>query len=661
MNRWIACAGALLVAACAPAGPASGPAPASAPTAAAGSGSWPPARPIPYPVTVSPGFQQAVASGTRTGTGRPGSRYWTNGASYRIRVQLFPDDKRLDGTETVRYYNRSPDTLRALVVDLTQNIHAPGAVRLEPAEVTGGVKLARVVVGGETLQGDQPRGPRYVVDGTKLYLFPSNPVQPRDSVDLAIDWSFTIPKQGAGGRMGYDTDLFFLAYFYPQVAVYDDVEGWATDQFLSPGEFYGDFARYQVDLVVPAGWVVTGTGELTNAANVFSAPVLARIAAAERSDSVVHVLTAADFDRATRTSSGSLTWSFRADSVHDVAFGITRRSLWDATRTSVGDRTGDGQPDYARVDALYREPAVRWRSAARYAQQSIRAHSEFTGLPYAWSHMTAVEGDGIIGGGMEYPMMTLIGAYTTASDTALYGVVSHELAHMWVPMMVASDERRFGWLDEGTTDFNEMEATKSMYPGTHPEPGERDRYLRWALQGEDGPLMRRSDYQYPGAAFVVSSYYKPATILVALRGLLGEETFVRAYREFFDRWAYRHPYPWDLWNTFDDVSGRDLGWFWRTWYFETWLLDQSVGSVTAQGDSTRIVVEDHGNAPMPARLTITLASGDTLKREVPVESWLRGARSATVTVPGRATRVEIDAENVFPDADRENNVWTGTQ
>jgi aminopeptidase N len=304
---------------------------------------------------------------------------------------------------------------------------------------------------------------------------------------------------------------------------------------------------------------------------------------------------------------------------------------------------------------------VRWRSAARYAQQSIRAHSEFTGLPYAWSHMTAVEGDGIIGGGMEYPMMTLIGAYTTASDTALYGVVSHELAHMWVPMMVASDERRFGWLDEGTTDFNEMEATKSMYPGTHPEPGERDRYLRWALQGEDGPLMRRSDYQYPGAAFVVSSYYKPATILVALRGLLGDETFVRAYREFFDRWAYRHPYPWDLWNTFDDVSGRDLGWFWRTWYFETWLLDQSVGSVTAQGDSTRIVVEDQGNAPMPARLTITLASGDTLKREVPVESWLRGARSATVTVPGRATRVEIDAENVFPDADRENNVWTGAQ
>jgi aminopeptidase N len=262
---------------------------------------------------------------------------------------------------------------------------------------------------------------------------------------------------------------------------------------------------------------------------------------------------------------------------------------------------------------------------------------------------------------MEYPMMTLIGAYTTASDTALYGVISHELAHMWVPMVVATDERRYGWMDEGTTDFNEMEATKSMYPGTHPELGERDRYLRWALQGEDGPLMRRSDYQYPGAAFVVASYYKPATVLVALRGLLGEETFIRAYHEFFDRWAYRHPYPWDLWNTFDDVSGRDLDWFWRTWYYETWLLDQAVGPVTAQGDSTQIVVEDHGNAPMPARLTITLANGQTLKREVPVETWLRGARSATVTVPGQAVRVVIDAENVFPDANRENNVWSSTQ
>jgi hypothetical protein len=658
MNRWIAGFGGLLVAACTTttaAPPASAPAPARVSAAPAASAR---ARPVPNPIPVSPQFQHAIATGTRTESGRPGAAYWSNGADYRIRIKLLADEKRLEGSETVRYYNRSPDTLTALVVDLAQNFHAPGAVRLEEAEVTGGLKLGRVAVRGETLQENQRNGPRYVVDGTKLYLVPSRPVLPRDSVDLALDWSFAIPQAGVGGRMGYDTDLFFLAYFYPQVAVYDDVEGWATDQFLGSGEFYADFARYQIDLEVPAGWVVTGTGDLVNASDVLAPAVLERLAAAERTDSIVHVLTAADFDRATRATSGTQTWTFRADSVRDVAFGITRRSLWDATRTAVGDRDGDGSVDYARIGALYRQPATRWRSAAKYAQHSIRALSEFTAFSYPWSHMTAVEGAGIIGGGMEYPMMTLIGSYTNATDAALHGVVAHELAHMWVPMIVSTDERRYGWLDEGTTDFNEMEASKSFFPGSHPELQERAQYLGAAVQGGDGELMRRSDYHYPGPAYVVASYYKPATVLVALRGLLGEETFIRAYHEFYDRWAFKHAYPQDFWNTFDDVSGRDLDWFWRTWYFETWLLDQAVGSVTVQGDSTAIVVRDLGNAPMPVRLTITLTGGQKVTQEVPVERWLSGAREATVTVPGRATRVEIDAENVFPDVDRRNNVWT---
>jgi hypothetical protein len=211
-------------------------------------------------------------------------------------------------------------------------------------------------------------------------------------------------------------------------------------------------------------------------------------------------------------------------------------------------------------------------------------------------------------------------------------------------------------MDEGTTDFNETQASKHHFPGSEPEERERQRYLRLALRGGDGEMMRWSDYHYPGGAYVNASYYKPATVLYALRGLLGEETFDRAFREFFQRWKFRHPYPWDLWNTFEDVSGRDLDWFWRTWYYETWLLDQAVASVAPTGDSTTIVVEDHGRAPMPARLTLTMADGSTLSREVPVEVWLNGARRARVTVPGTVTRVEIDAAHDFPDANRADNV-----
>ncbi|HET8656054.1 MAG TPA: M1 family metallopeptidase [Longimicrobiaceae bacterium] len=635
------------------------PPPASRPVPAAAAPSAP-ERPIPYPVVPTAGFRAAVAAGTRTTSGAPGPRYWTNRADYDISVRLDPQAKRVEGTETVRYQNRSPDTLGVLVLDLTQNIHAPGAVRLEPQEVTGGIELSRVAVGGTTLSEGRSSGPHYLVDDTKLAIVPPRPVLPGQSVNLSLDWSFVVAHQGAGGRMGYDRDLFFLGYFYPQMAVYDDVRGWNTDQFLSPGEFYDDFGHYRVTLRVPEGWLVEGTGVLQNPASDLAAPVLARLRAAEQSDTVVHVVTPADFGHVTPgAGSGELSWTFVADSVHDVAYSVTKSSNWDVTRAPVGDRDGDGQTDYARIGAIWRPQYEHWSQGALYAQRSIAFLSRYTGFSYPWPHMTAVEGAGIIGGGMEYPMMTLIGPYTGLPDSRFFSTVAHELAHMWVPMVVAVDERRFGWMDEGTTTFNEEAADSAYFPELDQWLRDRESYLRAARAGDEGPMMRRTDYQYPGE-MVTASYDKPATVLNALKGLLGPETFDRAYHEFIRRWAYKHPYPWDLFNTFNDVSGRNLDWFWRSWYYETWLLDQAVQSVVPSGDSTVVTIADKGNVPMPARLTVTLANGDTLKRELPVETWLRGARQASVTVPSASpvTSVVIDAENAFPDADRSNNSWT---
>ena len=271
--------------------------------------------------------------------------------------------------------------------------------------------------------------------------------------------------------------------------------------------------------------------------------------------------------------------------------------------------------------------------------------------------MTSVEGDGIIGGGMEFPMMTLIGSYTSRSDTALYGVHAHELAHMWVPMIVGVDERRRGWMDEGTTSFNTSQAEKEFYPGRNWDEGNYEGYLSFARSGNESEMMRWSDLQ--GVGYGVASYAKPATLLATLRGLLGEETFVRAYHTYIRNWAFKHPKPWDFFDTFNHESGENLDWFWRTWYFETWTLDQAVGSVTRDGRTTTITVEDRNWAPMPARLTITLENGQTLEREVPVSTWLAGETSAEVTVDSDSpvVRVEIDAAKVFPDIDRDNNVW----
>jgi len=629
-----------------------------------------PARPIPYPVVPSPAFQRAVEAGTRTTEGRPGPRYWQQWTEYTLRARLLPEEKRVEGSARLVYHNRSPYGLLVVVLQLLQNLHAEGVARNSPSEVTGGVEIQRVAVGGVELPEITGRGQGagYGIEGTTLPILLPQPLASGDSLELEVDWAFKVPQNGASGRMGWSEDnLFHIAYWYPQMAVFDDVVGWQNDQFLGGAEFYAGYGSYDLSVEAPEGWVITATGELMNAEQVLPTPVLERYRQAQQSDDVVHVLTEADFGpgAATRRSeSGYLTWQFHSDTVRDVAFSALRESLWDAARTPVGDRDRDGVTDYALINAFYRADAPLWREQWRYGQHSIDFLSRWTGYPYPWPHMTSVEGGGIIGGGMEFPMMTLIGSYNSpqSNDTSLYGVTAHELAHMWFPMIVGTDERRHAWLDEGTTTFNGGHASNEFYPGTDFPAGTRDGYLDVARMGREGELMRLSDYHYPGPAYGTASYSKPATLLNTLRALIGKQTFDPAYHEFIRTWAYKHPKPWDLFNFFDAASGMNLDWFWRAWYYETWTLDQAVAGVRTDPDGTTIVIEDRGWAPMPARVTITRENGEVLEREVPVEVWLRGATSAEITVPpgSPVVRVEVDAQKAFPDIDRRNDVWERT-
>jgi hypothetical protein len=609
------------------------------------------------------GYARAEGRGTRTATGRPGPNYWQQWSSYRIDARLLPEQRRLEGRVDIWYHNRSPDSLTVLHLELAQNLHAPGVVRNEPAEVTGGVELRRVALAGtQVRESTTGTGPRYDVQGTRLRIVPGGAVRSGDSISINIDYAFAIPQAGGGQRMGYSgDDLFFIAYWYPQMVVYDDVVGWHPDPFLSLAEFYHGFASYDITIDAPAGWLVRSTGRQTNEEQTFAPQVLQRLRQASQSDTVITVISAAQFGTSpTRAGqAGRVRWQFRADTVRDVAFSATRRSIWDVARTPAGDLTGDGQPNHTRIEALYRETAPRWRQVARYSQHAITFLSGYLGMPYPWPHMTAVEGAGIIGGGMEFPMMTIMGDYNAAGDSALYYVTAHELAHMWVPMIVSTDERRYSWLDEGITSFNENQARNDFFPGVDHNRPDQESYIAFARTGGEGEMMRWSNHHHTLGAYIVASYTKPATVLHALRGVLGEETFNRGYRAFLDRWRYRQAYPWDMWRTFEEVSGRDLGWFWRSWYYETWVLDQAIQEVTDVEGGTRITIQDRGTVPMPVRLAIRLADGTTLREEIPVDEWLAGLRSAAITIrsPSPVVRVEIDPEHYFPDVDRSSHVW----
>jgi len=629
-----------------------------------------PERPIPYEVEEPSDFQQAVEDGFRSFDGNPGPNYFTNTYSYTIDAELVPADTMLFGEASISYTNNSPDTLSFMLFELAQNLHKEGVPRKDIAEITGGVNITRVTIGGESVEGNQRSRPTYIVQGTNLIVYPNERIFPDQVIDLEIDWNFKIPQAGASGRMGYSRkNLYFLAYWFPHVATYDDVYGWFGDDFTGNAEFYHDFGDYDINITAPEQWLVMSTGAFLNPEEVLAPSILENYKNSTQSDSVVNIVSISDFKNTTNTGeSGKLTWKFRAEQVRDIAFSATLESKWDAQRTPVGDVDGDGNTDYTQINAFWRESAPLWEKSAEFTAHSISFLSGYTGIEYPWPHMTSVEGAGIIGGGMEFPMMTVIGSYNNPNPNipleqkqkALYNVTAHEIAHMWIPMIVSTNERRYAWMDEGATTYHEAQARWAIFPDTFSRLKEFNSYLPIAGSYLEGEIMRWSDYHYPGPAYGVASYPKPASVLIALKGVLGEDVFTAAWTTFMDRWAYKHPTPYDMFNTFEDVSGQDLDWFWRSWYFETWTLDQSVADVAQSSNEATITIEDLGNVVMPVDLTITFEDGSTTSTRIGVEDWMEGKRmtSTTIEAPSKVTNVEIDADHYYPDTNRENNIWT---
>jgi Aminopeptidase N len=305
---------------------------------------------------------------------------------------------------------------------------------------------------------------------------------------------------------------------------------------------------------------------------------------------------------------------------------------------------------------------VAWAiGGARYTRDAIEQLSTYL-WKYPWPSMTSMEGV-LTNGGMEWPRMTVMQPW--ADTLSLAGDLMHETAHMWFPMMVGSDEGRYPWMDEGLTQFNEAQGMRALYGEPRnggriadSEQGQRLLYTQVASSGQDQSLMTRGDL-FRSDLYNIIYYDKTAQVLAALRGMLGEETFHRALREYGQRWVGKHPYPNDFFNTIDDASKQDLSWFWNTWFYNAWPLDQAIASVVQRGSDVAITIEDLGLAPMPVKLAITRAGGAVQRVDIPVDVWLKGARSYVerVAASPEIVKVEIDPDGLFPDINRANQVW----
>ena len=622
-------------------------------------------RPIPGPVFEIPGFTRAVQRGMRTRSGVPGPNYFVSRARYDIHASFDARANRLTGSETIVYHNNSPDTLNRLALHLFQNAFAPGAPRRQPAPVTGGMTLSKVSVRGVTLHAANNRSDAvpivdsqhrriaesgYFFDNTVLWVSLDKPLAAHDSIVLAFDWSYAPAPAPSDGRQGREGNVAFIGYWYPQMVVYDDVNGWVADPFLLEAEFYMEPADYDVTLTVPHGWVVDATGTLQNPNEVLSARTRQRLADAHRTGDVVRVLTpGADASAALGASS---TWHFTTHDMRDFAWGTSDEWAWDATRAIVN------HSDTVAINSFFRltAKAAAWKiGGARFTRDAIERMSEYL-WPYPWPKMTSMEGV-LDSGGMEYPMMTIMQPWDDTMHLA--GDLMHETGHMWFPMQVGGSETRYPWMDEGFNSFDVAQAMTAQYgkdfKGGRPndfEAGQRAIYVGAARRGNDLTMMWPGDL-YPQDWYFVMFYSKTAQVMSALRGVLGDSVFHAAYREYGRRWIGKHPYPYDFFNTFADVTGKDLSWFWQSWIYNGWPLDQAIGKV----DNGNVTIEDRGLAIMPVKLALTHASGAVERVDVPVDVWLTGARTYTMHVADDVVKIEIDPDALFPDIDRSNQTW----
>ncbi|MDB4949137.1 MAG: peptidase [Gemmatimonadetes bacterium] len=657
----MACVAAL--AGCVPAARTGEPAPARASTPSGASAQAQASRAA-RAVPVARAYAAALAKGTRASDGSPGARYWQQRVRYRIEAALDPATATVSGTERIVYFNRSPDTLRTAVFNLYQNIFTPGVIRNRfVPEFEGGVTLERMAVGGQALLAKSagpsgfPAVPGFAVRGTLGHVTLPAAIAPGDSAVFEVAWHHTVPPRGAF-RTGWEDALgaraFVVAQWYPQIAVYDDLRGWDDTPYLGDGEFYLEYGDFDVALTLPAGWIVGATGELANAAEALSPATRARLDRALAADTGT-VVSEADFASKAATAAGvdgRVTWRFHAAQVRDFAFAASDHYRWEVAHAEVAGEGGAMRR--VAVHSMYRPGAPGWDQARSYGAHAVGFLSRRL-APYPYPQVTVAEGPI---SGMEYPMLVFIARPAKAED--LQSVIAHEVGHEWFPMMVGSDEASYAWMDEGINTYDEELAVRDFYPRSEPWLGDLGSYLRVAGGDAEVPLMRHTDLVSPYGARTVAAYSKPAVVLRALRGVVGDSVLARAMRTYVREWTWRHPRPWDFFHTVERVAGRDLSWFWEPWFFGTGTMDQAVTAVEPVSGGVRVTVRDLGEIAMPTTVTVWSGDGGKTAVEIPVETWLRGAREVTVSVPafGSVTRVRIDADELFPDVNRANDEWT---
>ena len=595
-------------------------------------------------------IKEAYRKGTRSLDGRPGKNYWQNRGRYNITVTALPPDRNVKGEESITYFNNSPDSIRNPVIKLFLNIHKPGAPRnFGAAEdyLTSGMKIDAVTLNGSPYEWKENPN-RFTWHPMPL----RKALAPHDSMKITFKWHYEISKQSNREGM-IDSLTYFLAYFYPRLAVLDDYNVWDRMNFMDSHEFYSDFNDYVVTVNVPKNFVVWGTGTLQHPENVLQPEILKRYNDSFTTDQVINVATKEELAAGKVTTQNAInSWQFTAKNIPDMTFGLSDHYLWDAGSVVVDNTT----KRRASVQSAYDEPSADFRYMVKFGKHSLAwLSNNWPGVPYPYEKSTIFRGFA----DMEYPMMVNDGSNQDTTFSRF--VAEHEIAHTYMPFYMGINETRYGFMDEGwATTFELLIGRADMDPKKAEELYKQFRVEGWIgdrSSNEDIPIITPGD-ALTGAGFGNNEYGKASIGYLAMKDLLGDELFKKCLHAFMERWHSKHPTPWDFFYTFNDVSGKNLNWFWSRWFFETNYIDLAIMDVKQTGAGFTANIDNIGGMPSPFDLVANFKDGSTERFHQTPAVWQADQKKASVSIKTKKKIKSLSIDGgIWMDADENNNDW----
>jgi len=585
--------------------------------------------------------------------------YWQQQADYKMDVDVDAENYQYKGTQELAYTNNSPDVLNTVFYHLFFNAFQPNSemdarlqtvvdpdnrmvnnigtktnpvfesriAKLKPNEI-GYLKVLSLKQNGKEVT--------FRIDGTVLKVTLNEAIQPGETVKFEMTFEGQVPVHiRRAGRNSKDGVALSMAQWYPKIAEYD-FEGWHADSYIAR-EFHGVWANFDVTLHIDKNYTVGSTGYLQN------------------SQEVGHGYE--DKTKPINLPKGKkLKWHFVAPNVHDFTWAADPNYVHDILKTDSGTELHF----FYKNDKKY---AKAWKEVQPLTEKALQYFNENIG-EYPWKQYSVIQGGD---GGMEYAMCTLIEGGETLND--IVGTVFHELAHTWFQQILATNESKHSWMDEGFTSYISTLASSLILEGGDGKPNAKGyRGYFYAVKNNiEEPLTTHADRFNTNAAFSIGSYTKGSMFLSQLNYIIGEENVQKTIKKYFEDFKFKHPTPNDIKRTAEKVSGIQLDWFLNEWTQTTHTIDYAVAKV--EGKS--VTLARIGQMPMPVDATVIYVDGSTEDFYIPL-SMMRGEKSTDATLlknwswanptytfsaSKEVKKVEVDPSQFMADIERENNVF----